>query len=285
MSHNPPTYSHSTDPLDADDWLKTVTKKLEIVQCTDREMVLYAAGRLVGQAGDWWDAYATAHPNRQNITWQEFRDNFRTYHIPSGVIKLKQNEFFSMRQGSMSVTEYLDKFTHLCRYALDEVNTDPKREERFLDGLIGPLNYQLQSHIFPDFQTLLNKAIGLESKRKELGEQKHMFQSYEQSSSNTRPRFSSQQSPSQYCPSRQGGRYPHPELLLLSRVVPTMALGHLSGTLPLFSPMGVSSVESWDTMPTTVLRERCRLLRGTMVTGMGSHLHRLVLHKLQASSE
>jgi hypothetical protein len=31
MSHNPPTYSHSTDLLDADDWLKTITKKLEIV--------------------------------------------------------------------------------------------------------------------------------------------------------------------------------------------------------------------------------------------------------------
>jgi hypothetical protein len=68
MSHNPPTFSHSSDPLDADDWLKTITKKLEIVQCTDREMVFYAAGRLVGQAGDWWDAYATAYPNRQNIT-------------------------------------------------------------------------------------------------------------------------------------------------------------------------------------------------------------------------
>jgi hypothetical protein len=62
LSHNPPTYSQSTDPLDADDWLKTITKKLEIVQCTDREMVLNAAGRLVGKAGDWWDAYATAHP-------------------------------------------------------------------------------------------------------------------------------------------------------------------------------------------------------------------------------
>jgi hypothetical protein len=48
MSHNPPTFSHSTDPLDADDWLKTITKKLEIVQCTDREMTLYDAGRLVG---------------------------------------------------------------------------------------------------------------------------------------------------------------------------------------------------------------------------------------------
>jgi hypothetical protein len=170
MSHNPPTFSHSSDPLDADDWLKTITKKLEIVQCTDREMALYAAGRLVGQAGDWWDAYATTHPNRQNITWQEFRDNFRTYHIPSRVIKLKQKEFISLRQGSMSVTEYLDKFTHLSRYALDEVNNDPKRQERFLDGLIEPHNYQLQSHTFPYFQTLVNKAIGLESKRKELGE-------------------------------------------------------------------------------------------------------------------
>jgi hypothetical protein len=188
MSHNPPTYSHSIDPLDADDWLKTITKKLEIVQCTNREMVLYVAGRLVGQAGDWWDAYATAHPNRHNITWQEFRDNFHTYHIPSGVIKLKQKGFLALRQGSMSVTEYLDKFTHLSRYAPDEVNTDLKRQERFLDGL--------------------NKTIGLESKRKELDKKKHKFQSHGQSSSNTRPHYSPQQSPSHYCPSGQGGRYP-----------------------------------------------------------------------------
>jgi hypothetical protein len=50
MSHHPPTYSHSTDPLDADDWLKIVTRKLERAQCTDREMVLYASGRLEGLA-------------------------------------------------------------------------------------------------------------------------------------------------------------------------------------------------------------------------------------------
>jgi hypothetical protein len=35
---------------------------------------------------------------------------------------------------------------------------------------------------------LLNKAIGLENKRKELREQKRKFQSQGQSSSNTRPR-------------------------------------------------------------------------------------------------
>jgi hypothetical protein len=35
-SHCPPTFSHSTDPLDADDWMKVVTMKLEMVQCNDR---------------------------------------------------------------------------------------------------------------------------------------------------------------------------------------------------------------------------------------------------------
>jgi hypothetical protein len=46
MSHRPPTYSYPTDTLDVDDWLKTVAKKLEMTQCTDREMVLYTTGCL-----------------------------------------------------------------------------------------------------------------------------------------------------------------------------------------------------------------------------------------------
>jgi hypothetical protein len=89
----------------------------------------------------------------------------------------------------MSITEDLDKFTQ-SRYAPNEVNTDPKRQERFLDGFIGLLNYQLQSHTFPNFQMLLNKAIGLENKRMELGEQKRKFK-YHGQSSNIRPRFNS----------------------------------------------------------------------------------------------
>jgi hypothetical protein len=100
------------------------------------------------------------------------------HHIPSGEIKLKQSEFLALEQGNMSVNEYLDKFTQLSRYASNEVNTDPNRQEHFLDGLIGPLNYQLQSHSFPDFATLLNKAIGLENKRVEIGSQKRKFQTH-----------------------------------------------------------------------------------------------------------
>jgi hypothetical protein len=91
-------------------------------------------------------------------------------------MKLKKKEFLSLTQGGMSVSEYRDHFTQLSRYAPKEVDTNEKRQERFMEGLIGPLNYQLQNHNFPNFQTLLNKAIGLKSKRRELSDHKRKFQ-------------------------------------------------------------------------------------------------------------
>jgi hypothetical protein len=158
---------------------------LDITQCNDREKVLYASERLEGSTSDWWDAFTAAHPNADTITWQEFQANFHAHHIPSGIMKLKKKELLSLTQGNMTVSEYRDRFTQLSRYAPEEVDTDEKRQERFLEGLIGPLSYQLQSHTFPNFQTLLNKAIGLESKRRELSDHKRKFQG--QSSRNTRP--------------------------------------------------------------------------------------------------
>jgi hypothetical protein len=42
----PPTFSHSVEPMDADDWLKTIEKKLQVVQCNNCEKVLFASHQL-----------------------------------------------------------------------------------------------------------------------------------------------------------------------------------------------------------------------------------------------
>jgi hypothetical protein len=84
-------------------------------------------------------------------------------------MRLKKKEFLSLQQGGMSVIEYWDRFTELSLYAPEEVADDPKKQERFMEGLAGPLRYQLTSHTFPSFQHLLDKAITLETMRIELG--------------------------------------------------------------------------------------------------------------------
>ena len=37
----PPTFSHTDKPLEADDWLRDMERKLIIAQCLDREKVLH----------------------------------------------------------------------------------------------------------------------------------------------------------------------------------------------------------------------------------------------------
>ncbi|CAN6231397.1 unnamed protein product [Urochloa humidicola] len=201
MTHRPPTFSHSADPLEADDWLKTVEKMLNITQCTDREKVLYASGCLEGTAGDWWDAYTAVHANADTTTWQEFRNSFRNHHIPTGLMKLKKKEFLALKQGGMSVSEYRDRFIQLSRYAPEDVADDEKKQDLFLEGLIGPLNYQLTPTTFPNFQSLLDKAIAMEHKRNKLSDQKRKFSGSTQFSNN-RPRFTQ---PPQGTPFRSAG--------------------------------------------------------------------------------
>lgn len=57
MKGRPPVFTHATDPMEADDWLRAVEKQLNIAQCNDLEKVLYASGQLQGAAQDWWESF------------------------------------------------------------------------------------------------------------------------------------------------------------------------------------------------------------------------------------
>jgi hypothetical protein len=45
---------------------------------------------------------------------------------------VRKEEFLALKQGPLSVSEYRDKFLQLSHYAPKDVNTDAKRQYRFL---------------------------------------------------------------------------------------------------------------------------------------------------------
>jgi hypothetical protein len=55
------------EPMDDDDWLKPVEKKLQVVQCNNRERVLLALHQLIGPIANWWDVYVEAHEEPNTI--------------------------------------------------------------------------------------------------------------------------------------------------------------------------------------------------------------------------
>ena len=91
-------------------------------------------------------------------------------------MEIKTKEFCSLRQGPMTVNQYIRKFLKLAHYALDDVNTDKKKQRCFRRGLNAVLREQIITHIYPDFNTLMILTILLEEERnRSEGERKRKF--------------------------------------------------------------------------------------------------------------
>ena len=87
---------------------------------------------------------------------------------------MKRKEFLELKQGKLTVLEYLSSFTQLARYSKADVSKEEDKTSRFLNGLNPGLKDRLVAHDFLTFQHLVNKAILQENTKKELEEhQKH----------------------------------------------------------------------------------------------------------------
>jgi hypothetical protein len=117
------------------------------------------------------------------------------------VIKLKKKEFQDLKQGSMSMNEYVTKFTQLSRYALHEVDTDEKKQECFLNGLNDRLAYALEARNFENFQGMVNKALVLENHRGVM-ERKHTLVHQHHPGSSSRPCVTRPSAGPVFCPTQ-----------------------------------------------------------------------------------
>jgi hypothetical protein len=100
------------------------------------------------------------------MSWNDFKERFQKCHVPTGLIKMMHDKFRNLRQGSMSVVEYMERFTDLARYAPDEVDTEAKKKEQFLNGLHDEMQCVLVAMPFTNLDALVDAAIMMENKRK-----------------------------------------------------------------------------------------------------------------------
>jgi hypothetical protein len=65
----------------------------------------------------------------------------------------------------MFMNEYVNKFTQLSHYAPQEVDTNDKKQDYFLNRLNDGLAYALEARDIDNFQGMVNKALTLENHR------------------------------------------------------------------------------------------------------------------------
>jgi hypothetical protein len=105
-------------------------------------------------------------PEGQVMTWEAFKTKFRKAHIPSRLLKIMRDKFLNLKQGGMSVTEYLNKFTTWGRYAPNDIDTNEKKRECFMNGLQEDLQPYLVTVPYNDLEALVDAVVMVEDKNK-----------------------------------------------------------------------------------------------------------------------
>jgi hypothetical protein len=88
--------------------------------------------------------------------------------VPCGNMKYNKKEFIDLKQGSMTVNEYLNSFIQLLRYASKDINADQKKHDMFLNVLKDDIQFHLLNIDYAVFQYMVDKTIVIENKIKEM---------------------------------------------------------------------------------------------------------------------
>ena len=135
IKHHPPTFTGGGDPVVADHWFRQVERILEGMEITsDATRIRLATFRLEGESHIWWD-WVKVSWDPETMTWGEFQELFMGKFFPASARHAKAREFLELKHGSMTMLEYVAKFTELARFRDDYMATNMAKVRKFEDGL------------------------------------------------------------------------------------------------------------------------------------------------------
>ncbi|KZV37464.1 Pol polyprotein [Dorcoceras hygrometricum] len=164
QSFKPPTLAGTEHAIECENWLEDIEQLFEALDYTDDRRVKLIVHQLHGLGKSWWIATKKALENQGTvITWAVFRTAFYQRFFPVSYRKDKGAEFANLRQGSLTIEEYVAKFTSLLKFSPHVAISDEAQADQFINGL-NPDVFTLVNTGRPNtFADALNRAKGAEA--------------------------------------------------------------------------------------------------------------------------
>ena len=96
------------------------------------------------------------------MTWEEFRELFMAKFFPTSARHAKAREFLELKQGSMTMLEYVAKFTKLAHFRDDYVATDMAKVRKFEDGVKLSIWGKIVGFLLQDMNSMVKTAMAIE---------------------------------------------------------------------------------------------------------------------------
>ena len=149
----------------ADHWFLQIENILEAMEITsDTTKIRLAAFQLEGEVRVWWRWVRTSR-YLEVMTWAEFQELFMSKYFPETARLAKAQEFLEMKQGAMTMMDYVARFTELARFADDYVATDLAKERRFENGLELSIRARIVGLCLQDMDSMVGTTLTIERER------------------------------------------------------------------------------------------------------------------------
>ena len=142
-----------------DHWFMQIQKVLEAMEITsDATRIRLAAFQLDGEAQVWWK-WARTSRDLEAMTWADFQELFIGKHFPEIT---KAQEFLELKQGAMTVMDYVTRFTELARFVDDYVATNWAKVRRFENELKLSIRGRIVGFRLRDMDYMVRTALTIE---------------------------------------------------------------------------------------------------------------------------
>ena len=138
---------------------------MEITSNTTR--IRLAVFQLEGEAQVLWNWTKTSR-DLEAMTWAEFHDLFMGKYFLDTARHAKAQEFLELKQGTMTVMDYVARFTGLARFADDYVATDMAKVRRFENGLRLSIRGWIIGLRLQDMDSMVGIALTIERERSRM---------------------------------------------------------------------------------------------------------------------
>ena len=145
-----------------DHWFRQVGKIMEAMEITSNvTKIKLTAFQLEGKSQVWWD-WVKASRYLEAMTWEEFHERFMGKFFPTSAQHEKAQEFLELKQGTMTVSEYVTKFTELACFADDNVATETAKVQKFEDGLKLSIRGKIMGFLLQEMNFMVRTTMAIE---------------------------------------------------------------------------------------------------------------------------
>ena len=99
------------------------------------------------------------------MTWAEFQELFTSKYFPDTARHAKAQEFLELKQGVMTVMDYVARFTELARFSDDYVATDMAKVRRFENGPKLSIRARIVGLRLQDMDSMVGTTLTIERER------------------------------------------------------------------------------------------------------------------------